>query len=835
VRHDVAVNVGATPTAVGNLPVHLTSLVGRRAELEELLSLLETVRLLTLTGPGGSGKTRLALAVAEDAAEELPGGAWWVELADVADSELVGERAVSILGAGQLPARPPAEALALRLRAAPSLLVLDNCEQVAAGCAELIASLLRFAPDLTVLATSRQPLAVPGEQVFRVGGLPVGEGAVELFRERAHRHSRALGDDDRTTAAITAICERLDGMPLAIELAAARTPLLGAQEIAERLRSGSSLLKRDSTEAPARQRSLDAALAWSHRLLTPLEQAVFRRLGVFRGTFGVDAVEAVAAGGAVEHDEVLEALGGLVDQSLVEVSHSGDETRYRLLLTVRRYAEERLGEAGEADVVLERHAAHYAALVAEAQAGLAGPDQLRWLDRLEAEHDNLRAALVSSLGTDAEAAGRLVGPLWPFWYRRGHYQEARRWLEDAVAAMRPMTPSTRATVLAGAGVFAFLQCEYALATARLEEALTLYRELEDERGIAEALQRLGAIAREQGRYDAALGLHEQSVALWRRLDDEAGVGASLDYLGFASWLAGDFARGAELSGQALAIFRSRGEPQETASALINVAASAHYTGDRHLAVELLDEALELSVRGGYQEGIAWALHERAIVAARSHDLARASELLVESLRLHRGLGDRWRMTRVIEDIAGTLLVRAEPTRAARLLGAAEAERERLGAPVPTAERPDHERFLRSLRRTLPAGERAPAWAHGRTMTLDDAAAEASAAARQLYATDAGSRHHLDDLLTGREQDVLKLVSEGRTNREIGAALFISASTAGVHVSNILRKLNVRRRAEAATRAHQLGLLPVAQDAADSSAGSTGSSRVRQATIPPTNE
>jgi predicted ATPase/DNA-binding CsgD family transcriptional regulator len=830
VRHDPGVSSGATGAPAGNLPVHLTSLVGRRAELEELSSLLAAARLLTLTGPGGSGKTRLALALALADSNASAGGAWWVDLADVVNAELVGEAAVSSLGVGHLPARPPAEALALRLRAAPSLLVLDNCEQVADGCAELIGALLRSCPDLTVLATSRQPLAVPGEQAFRVAGLPVRTGAVELFLERARAHSPALREDELTMTAIAAICERLDGMPLAIELAAARTPLLSAPEIAERLERDSRLLRQDSTEAPERQRSLDAALAWSHRLLTAREQAVFRRLAVFRGAFAVDAVEAVAAGGGVEPDDVLDALGGLVSQSLVEASHAGGATRYRLLLTVRRYAGERLDESGEADAVREHHAAHYAALAGEAEAGLSGPEQVQWLDRLEAEHDNLREALAALLATDAERAGRLAASVWPFWYRRGHYREARRWLEHAVDATGGTTAATRAAVLAAAGTFAFLQCEYPLATERLENALALSRELDDERGVAEALQRLGSIAREQGRYAAAVDLHEQSLTLWRRLGDEAGIGASLDYLGFVTWLAGSPARGAELSGEALAIFRVRGEPQETAAAMVNVAAAAHYAGDDERAVDLLDEALELSVDSGYQEGIAWTLHERAIVAAQAHELARAAELYIESLRLHRGLGDWWRATRVIEDIAGTLLVRAEPKLAATLLGAAEAARERLDAPVPAAERPDHERFLRSLRRTLPARERASAWAAGRTLTLDAAAAEATVAARRLYAGDAGSRHHLDDLLTSREQDVLKLVSEGRTNREIGAALFISASTAGVHVSNILRKLNVSRRAEAAARAHQLGLLGPAQDA-----DSTGSSRVRQATMPPTSE
>jgi predicted ATPase/DNA-binding CsgD family transcriptional regulator len=794
---------------VSSVPVQLTSLVGRELELAALSELLEGVRLLTVTGVGGVGKTRLAAALADRSAETFGDSVWWVELADLDDAELVGERVAASVGVRDLPASDPLEAIAERVGGGPSLLVLDNCEQLAAACAQLVGGLLRVCTQLTVLATSRLTLALPGEQVFRIGGLPVrrgGPGAIELFLQRARRFTGAFEVDEPALSAVASICERVDGMPLAIELAAARTPVLNPAEIDQRLEGSLRLLRRDGSGVPERQRSLEATLGWSHRLLTPPQRAVFRRLAVFRGTFALSAAEAVAADGDIGRDDVLEALAGLVDHSLVQGSRGAVETRYGLLSTVRSYAEEQLGASGEADDARARHAEYYLGLLEAAGPGPDGAQQVPALDRLDAEHDNLRAALATCLITAPETAGRLAGRLSEFWYRRGHYHEARRWLDQVALRARELTPATRAAVLAGAGVFAFLQCEYATATERLEGALALYRTLGDRAGVAQAQQRLGSIARERGRYEHARELHEQSLALWEQLGDDGGVGASLDYLGFVAWLAGDFARAQELSGRAAVMFRARGELQQTAAALINVGAAAHYDRDDERAVELLEEALALSVECGYKEGVAWALHERAIVAGREHDLGRAAEMLLESLRLHRGLGDRWRTVSVIEELGGALLLRAEPNLAATLLGAAEAARERLDAPVPTAERPDLERARRVLRRALPAGELHTAWERGHALTLDDAADDAAAAARRLFVSCAAPRTGLDDLLTGRERAVLKLVSEGLTNREIGAALQISTSTAGVHVSNILRKLRVGRRAQAAARAHELGLL-----------------------------
>jgi predicted ATPase/DNA-binding CsgD family transcriptional regulator len=809
---------GSEAQVAGNLPAQLTSLVGRGRELSELSALLAGTRLLTLTGPGGAGKSRLGLAVARAHRAQYPGGAWWVDLASLSDPDLVAQHVAAALELPELPAQAAAAAIARRVRHERALFVLDNCEHVADETAALIAGLLGACQALQVIATSRQSLGVPGEQLFRVGGLAVtapGDraaepGAVDLFLERAAWAAPSFKVTDRTTAAAARVCRWLDGMPLAIELAAARVAVLGVEQIAERLEHDWRLLGQAARAAPARQQTMYATLEWSHRMLSPAEQALFRRLAVFRGTISLEAVEAVGAFDANERADVVEVLARLVDHSLVQVVERAGESRYRLLETVRQYGQEKLAASGEADAVHAAQTRYLIALAERAQAGLAGPEQARWLERLDAERDDLRAVLDRELADAPETAGRLAGLLWPFWSRRGAYQEARIRLERAAALADRMTPPVRVGVLTGAGVLAFLQCEYELATTRLEAALRLNHELDDRRGVATVLQRLGSIAREQGRYEEARRQHERSQAVWEELDDRSGVAASLDYLGFVAWLEGDTARAEELGARALATFRATGEAQETAAALINLGAAASYAGDASVARRRLEEALTISRQIGYQEGIAWAQHELAIVARREHDLPGAAALLRTSLRLHHELGDRWRAASVLEEVAGGLLVRIDPARAAELLGAADALRNAVQAPLPPAERPDHERAVEALRERLGPALLERHWETGRARGLERSIQEATEAISKLSSRDAPPwRHALADLLTEREQAVLALLREGHTNREIAAELFISPSTAGVHVSNILRKLGVRSRVQAATLAAQLGLPPAA--------------------------
>jgi predicted ATPase/DNA-binding CsgD family transcriptional regulator len=826
---------GASAPEVGNLPVALTSLVGRQRELQKLDTLLRGSRLVTLAGTGGSGKTRLGLALAESSRAKFRHGAWWVDLASVTGRGLIAGTVASALGISQSPGQDTAATVARHLRPQAALLVFDNCEQVAADCAELIERLLRSCPDLTVVATSREVLGIPGERVFRVDGLRLpahdddAAEAVELFTERARAMTPDFSISPADRPAVARLCRQLDGLPLAIELAAARVGILGAAESARRLgrdARDARMLRHPSRTAPARHQTLQATLDWSYRLLTGVEQTLFRRLSSFSGSFTLAAAETVAAGDCVEAGDVVGLIAALAGKSLVLVAEQGAEYRYRMLETICQYGKRKLADSGEEPAAFAAHATFYLRLAEQAHAGLEGADQACWLNRLEMEHDNLRTVLRRTLSEEAEGTdagpdpdqaavgARVAVLLWPFWYRRGYYHEARAWLERAATAAlsEPVAAPVRAAALTGAGVLAFLQCDYLVAAERLSKARALYEEEGNQVGLATALQRLGSIAREEGRYTDARKLHEESLAIWAELDDAAGVAASQDYLGFAAWLAGDAVRAVDLCGQAVAAFRAAGLRQETAAALINQGVAAHLSGDSQRGAALLQASLEIATQLGYQEGIAWALHELAVIIA-DDDPAATTDMLAESLEIHVGLGDRWRMASVVETTAELVVAPTDPPLAAMLLGATAGLRNGLGTPIPPAERPAHDRCVRMLREAMGPGRFRSAWQQGELMqlaelvdlalraikTVQDSSPWAPGADRPS-AGQAGEHG-----LTERELEVLRLLSQGRTNREIGAELLISTGTAGVHVSNILRKLGVSSRVQAAGVAHRLGL------------------------------
>ena len=796
---------------LGNLPVPLTRLVGRDEALGELRSLVWRTRVLTLCGPGGAGKTRLATGLAEAVRPDFVAGAWWVDLSTTPDGGLVARTVATTLHPDEPTVEPTPAAVARRFPES-TLLVLDNCEHIVDGCADFVVQLLERAPAVRVLTTSRRPLGIPGEHVWRVPGLAVdGEeaaeaGAVELFIERAAAASGSFAlEDPDTLAAAARICRCLDGMPLAIELAAARVPVLGTLQIAERLAHESSFLRQSNRTAPARHQTLRAMLEWSHRLLEPAEQQLFRRLAAFRGSFSLDAAEAVGASNPSERGDVLDLLGVLVDRSLVHVVDSPGPPRYRLLVTVRQYASELLETSGEAPATRERHARFYRAL---ADAAAARPDDDGQRAVLELEHDNLSRALRWWLEESPADAVELASVLWPFWYRRGYYEEARRCLDQALDDRAAIPAPTAAQALIRAGEVAFLQCDYGVAITRLESALGLTESLGDRRASATALQRLGGIAREQGRYDEARALHGQSLEVWRDLGDAHNIASSQDYLGFVAWLAGDCDDAEGLCGTALAEFQAAGDFQDAASALVNLGAAALYRGDAALAAERLEEALSIARRLDFQEGLAWAMHELAIAGRRrrrpTHENA---GLLHSALLIHRRLGDRWRLASVLEELVAAWLCREDPRLAVEALAAVDRLRATLGTPVPPAEAPDRDATLGRLRSKLSATAFAAAWADGRVADLERmidrvlAALEGTGGAVPTPAESGPA-----PILTRRELAVLELLSEGQTNREIAAALYISPSTAGVHVSNVLRKLGAKRRVDAAAQAHRLGLV-----------------------------
>ena len=477
--HGQVVDLPGTPEhgrPPDNLPLQLTSFVGREREMAQVRELLEDNRLLTFTGPGGSGKTRLALVVASGLGRGFEDGVWLVELASLSDPELVPQAVASVLGVRETPGTPLVDSLRIHLGSRGVLLVLDNCEHLVEACASLAEALLHSCPNLRILATSREALGVSGETIFAIPPLSLPDPrrlpaleslpryeATRLFVERAKAARHGFSLTEGNAMAVAQVCYRLDGIPLAIELAAARIRVLSAEQISSRLDDSFRLLTGGGRSALAHQRTLRTAMDWSHELLSEEEQAMLRRLSVFAGGFTLEAAETVGTGEGIEGDEILDLLASLVDKSLVLVDQQ-EEIRYRLLETVRQYGREKLEESGEAERVRRRHANYYLALAEEAERGLSGSDQAPWLARLETEHDNLRAALRWSLGGgEAEPGLGLAAALWSFWYTRGHLSEGRRWLESAVFENGRLRTRTKARALGGAGYIALFQGEYEAA------------------------------------------------------------------------------------------------------------------------------------------------------------------------------------------------------------------------------------------------------------------------------------------------------------------------------------------------------------------------------------
>ena len=705
-------------------PLPPDELVGRAAELDRLAAALTgRARMLTLTGPGGVGKTRLALAGSVAAAPELGGAIAWVPLASVGDAAGVAPAVAAALGVRATGAAS-ADQIVDAIGTQRVLIVLDNCEHVVAATAELAAELLARCPGVRLLATSRELLKVPGEQVMAVPALSVpagrsrpdrlGAAAIELFVRRSEDRGTRLGDD--VLPAVAEIVRRLDGLPLAIELAAARTNVLTVEQIASELAGSFELLADDASIAPARQRTMHGAIGWSFDLLDPDDRRAFAALSVFSGGWTLDAAAAVLSS---SRPATLSVLSRLADRSLIRVERDTGEARYVMLAVIREFAAEQLAGSGRLDETAERHAAYTADLLADADRGLRGPEQEVWLGRLDAELENIRGALSWALATGrAELAVRLAGCSWTFCYLRGHYAEGRGWLERALAPVgMEVVGEPVAKALLGAGTLAFLQCEYDAAAARLEQALTAYTELGDDAGTALTLQRLGGIARERAGYDEADRLHRRSLELYTRHGDHSGMAWAHNHLGFVAWLRGDLDTATAECAKARADFEALGDNEGIAWSLISLGVVAQYRDDLTGAEDLLRRSLELSQRLGYREGVAWSLNLLGVIERRRGRTERAVHLLDESLAEHRDLGDRWRTASVIDELAAVAQQRGRSAYAAFLLGASDAIREQIGAPVPACERADRQRTVAAVEAALPGDERAEADRAGRTAPL----------------------------------------------------------------------------------------------------------------------
>jgi predicted ATPase/DNA-binding SARP family transcriptional activator len=724
------------------LPVRLNPFVGRERELRDVVDALGSCRLLTLTGPGGMGKTRLALAAADLAGLDFEGGVCWVELAPVADPAQVPAAVAQRLGIAQSQEADVAAMIAEQVGDQPTLVVIDNCEHQTAAVAGLACQMLGACRALTILATSREVLGVEGERNWPVPPLSLPRpkaasaaslssfDAIKLFEQRARLVRPAFKVADDNAAAVAEVCSRLDGLPLAIELAAARMRVLSAGQLAERLDDVFTALGAGARTAPPRHQTLRATLDWSHDLLDEPERVVFRRLGVFPAGFTLAAAEQVAGWGEIAPGDLLELLSRLADKSLIRVDLAGADARYHLLATVREYARERLAQVREHDRTALAHLRYVIDLVERLEPRIdrcescARPEEFEQvLDVLDAELPSLRSAFeyASSRG-DGVAALRVVAPLGRFAYLRGHYQVVRAWLDEAVSigadTMPQPRPQLRAKALLGSGKLALLQCDYVPAVRRLERALRLYTELDDPAGISAALQVLGSVAREQGRYARSMELNTRSLAVARAIDDRWAIASARNYLGFAAWLQADFALAEQEARPALAIFRALGDAEGIVWSLISLGTVARYRDAGDLAATLLRESLARAERIGFGEGIAWSVEQLGLLAFERGE-PDAGRLLRESLALHRELRDRWRACSLVEDLAAVALAQGDAAAAVSLLAAAEHARQAIGTVVAPCEAPMHAATVAGARAALGDEAYASAWQQGIIGSIDD--------------------------------------------------------------------------------------------------------------------
>ena len=795
-----------------SLPAPSTPLVGRHRERAAVADLLmrPEVRLVTLTGAGGVGKTRLALAVAEAVQNAFEDGACFVDLAPIVDPSLVLSVIARALEVGETARQSLLATLVDHLRDRSLLLVLDNFEQILAAAPSL-ARLLAECPALKVLATSRAALRLSAEHEYPVPPLDLPDPkrlpdldalsrseAAALFVQRARAVRPDFALTPANASAVAELCARLDGLPLAIELAAARVKLLPPQATLARLEHRLGLLTGGPRDLPARQQTLRNTIDWSYDLLDPSERTLFARLAVFVGGFDLGAVEEVtrdegrgasgmSSSPLTPRPSQLDEVASLVDKSLLRQADGlEDEPRFTMLETIREYAAERFEESGDALTWRQRHAEYFLALAEQAAPELTGPRQASWLERLEREHDNLRAALTWAFDRDqAELGLRLAGALGRFWEVRGHFREGRGWLDRMLSRWPDGPAAARAVALNAAGSLAYHAADYEQSAALHEQALALRRKLGDRRGTAASLHNLGTTALHLADLDRAEALCVEARALWREVGDERGVAVSLNSSAILARNRGDHERARAHYDESLAIFRKLGDTWGQGLVLNNLARVARDVEDWDQVAALTGEALALFQQLGDRRGVSWVLSNLTVVAGR------------------RGCWEQ----------------------AARLHGAAEALREAIGASalgLSPAEMTAHQAAVTAARTRLGDEAFEAAIADGRATpteevtstalaSLEDPVGPRPADATPATSTPSAPATPIDPrsgptVLTRREREVARLVAQGLTDRQIAEALVIAEGTVGVHLANIFGKLELHARAQLAVWAAEHGLL-----------------------------
>jgi len=841
----------SSPPRNHNLPAPLTSFIGRQQELAEMRQILPTTRLMTLSGTGGSGKSRLALELARGLIGEFEDGIWLVELAPLTDPALVSDAVAAAVGVREQPGQVLSETLLDALQDRSLVLVLDNCEHLIDACASLAEGLLAACPHLRILATSREALRVPGGLVWQVPSLALPASspeesqwssasidqlaqveAVALFVNRVRwvRPSFVLTSEDAD--AVVQICQRLDGLPLALELAAARASILTPAQLAARLDDALGVLSGGSRTAPDRQKTLQATLDWSYALLDACERTLLRRLAVFAGGWTLGAAESVCVGSCVPgtggsddgvtiaYADVLVVLAQLVDKSLVQVEDSAARpastgVRYRLLETVRQYAAAHLAASGDAERMGECHTAYYLSLVEEAEPTFTGPDQAIWLDRIDREHDNLRAALRWAFAHDDIAGeAELCATLWGFWYYRGHLVEGDRRLADLVRRIHDAAVPTlvRAKVLQGAGVLAWNRGDPERSAQLSQQSLSMFEDVGDRHGISATLHALGVVAEMHGDYEEATSRYGAALQLREELGDTAGAAITLHNLGNLAREQADLVRAAELYERGLALQRTIGNTRGVALALASLAVVALDQGNYASSAELSAQSLQLYQRLGAKSLSITATNNLGYAVLFQGDTERAVTVQAQCLRLATEAGDKRGIAYGLEGVAAAIALFDTTARgaeqAARMFGAADALRETLQVPLPPADVALNERSLAAAHRALADDTYHAAWLAGRALVLEDAVAEALAVGDSL-GRDEGTQVEAvaPRLLSPREREVALLVARGSTNREIAVALGMANRTVDTHVSNLLRKLGLASRADVSAWVIEHDLVP----------------------------
>jgi predicted ATPase/DNA-binding CsgD family transcriptional regulator len=799
--------------------------------MSEIKSELAATRLLTLTGTGGSGKTRLALEVARGLIETYPDGVWLIDLAPLSDEGLVPTAVAEALRVPERAGEPLADTLADVLRDSEMLLILDNCEHLIEGTARLVDLLLDSCPGLRILATSREDLGVRGEVRWVVPPLAIpdpyssptvedleGAGSARLFLARAHNRDPSFVFATENAQDIAKICSRLEGIPLAIELAAARVGTFSLEQISERLEGSLELLTGGARTAPDRQRTLRGTLDWSYSLLSEPQRVLFRRLSVFAGGWTLEASEAVGSGENVARGEVLDLLSGLVEKSLV-IARGTDEVdvRYRLLEPIRQYALEKLEQSGVVDDVNRTHAEYFLALAEEAETDLIGPREAEWLERLGLELDNLRAALTwASERREAELGLRLAGALTWFWFLEGHSGEGRGWLEGALVQGGNTPAAVRAKALGAVSHLARAQGDFDWARGKAEEAVKLGEEMGEEGlraslfvwGSSAALAQrilLSDVSDREEDLERVMKRSEKLLALGRQAEDSLGIAWSLFTLAFASSDLEDFERAEKFHAEGLNLSRELGSAYMCFAFLSDWGYTSLIQGDYERATELTQEAMELARGRGLMGAASNAIDTLGWAALLSGVMERAKARFVESLKLSRRVGNRECISTSLEGLACVAGAAGEPEKAGRLFGAGRTLLEATGSTLTPRDRAMREPYQASVRSRLGDAGWEEALARGRAMEPDEAIAYALSEEKPsaTFATPEQtpappSIPPYPAGLTSREVEVLGLVAQGLTNAQVAERLFVSPRTVHRHLNSIFHKLGVSSRT-AATR------------------------------------